>query len=58
MDKRISECLEAEEIAPDGLYDDYQLGFLEGIKHWIGEFTDNQEDMLAKLYKRACESDY
>lgn len=58
MDSRIKECLETEEDSPDGLYDDYELGFLEDMKIWVGEFTSGQEELLAKLYKRAYESDH
>lgn len=57
MDSRIKECLEAEGNAPDGLYNDYDLEFLDSVsqRHYLSE---KQDEYLDRLYRIACESDH
>ena len=51
------DCFEAEQNAPDGLYNDWELEFLMSIKYRT-ELSEKQEEVLQKLYKKACDSDY
>ena len=57
MDSRIKECLEAEGNAPDGLYSDYDLEFLDSISRYH-ELSEKQDEYLGRLYRIACESDH
>lgn len=57
MDSRIKECLEAEGNVPDGLYNDYDLEFLDSISRYH-ELSEKQDEHLGRLYRIACESDH
>ena len=57
MDNRIKECLEAEENAPNGLYNDYDLEFLENVSQYR-HLSEKQDEYLGRLYRIACESDH
>ena len=47
--KEIAEII--EEIG-----NDWEVGFIEDMMRWTGDYTGPQEDTIDKLYKRACES--
>jgi len=57
MDPRITECLAAEDNCELGLYNDWELEFLESLKTRT-ELSEKQENKLSQLYKKACDSDY
>ncbi len=52
---RVTECLEGNELAPNGLYNEWEMGFLSSIEYKT-ELTDKQEAKLSTLYERACKS--
>ena len=57
-DKRVAECLEAEEGDPEGMFNGWEIGFLYSLQKRSQELTDKQEEKLTDLYSRACNSNY
>lgn len=49
---------QVEEISEiiEEIGNDWEIGFIENVMIWVGDFTEDQEKVIDKLYKRACES--
>ena len=46
----------AEVIAEIG--NEWECDFIEAVSEWNGDFTEAQEAVIRKLYKRACDSPF